>query len=400
MKPRTLPFASLFAAGVLRLAAANPSVPEAYSSLYGRLERTLDEQLKLEATAGAQATAANPGPLLCTDLLAANSNRGEILLLPETLRGVIASLDAFQHLGVDGVKFALQYPLLRPGFAHSDEYLAFYRQVVIAAHQRGIKVMPHVSVVFADTPFSPMKGIYRGLTLEQFKAEYRDMVRLIARELKPDYLDLLTEPDTHAKLTGLRELNQPEVVAAVVQNALQGWDHAGMLCGAGSGSWSSTDFARAYVKIRELDYLAIHIYPISSKFLDNARQMARIARSAGKQAFIDESWLYKTERPGGGDNVAATADVFRRDPFSFWEPLDAKFMTLMYELARHEQVTLLSFYWSSFFYGNLDYSSELDLLPYPELTRRLNQKAFAAIRSQSPNRLGEFFQTLAKRRTD
>jgi hypothetical protein len=399
MRTRTLLFASFLLVTVHGLAAGTPPVPDAYSSLYGQLERTLDEQLKLEA-AGGKAKPGNQGPLLCTDLLVANSNRGEILLLPETMRGVIASLDAFRKLGVDGVKFALQYPLLRPGFPHRDEYLAFYRQVVAEAHQRGVKVMPHVSVVFADTPFSPMKGIYRGLTLEKFKAEYRDMVRLIARELKPDYLDLLTEPDTHAKLTGIRELNQPEVIADVVQNALQGWDHTGILCGAGSGSWSSLEFARAYVKIAELDYLAIHVYPINPRFLDNARQMARIARSAGKQAFIDEAWLYKTERPGGGDNVAATADIFRQDAFSFWEPLDQKFMTLMFELARHEQVTLLSYYWSSFFYGNLDYSSELDRIPYQDLTRRVNQKAFAAIRAQTPNGLGRCFQALAQRRKD
>ena len=75
-------------------------------------------------------------------------------------------------------------------------------------------------------------------------------------------------------------------------------------------------------------------------------------------------------------------------------------MTLMFELARHEQVTLLSFYWSSFFYGNLDYSSELDRIPYQDLTRRVNQKAFAAIRAQTPNDLGRFFQALAQHRKD
>jgi hypothetical protein len=75
-------------------------------------------------------------------------------------------------------------------------------------------------------------------------------------------------------------------------------------------------------------------------------------------------------------------------------------MTLMFELARHEQVTLLSFYWSSFFYGNLDYSSELDRIPYQDLTRRVNQKAFAAIRAQTPDDLGKFFQALAQHRKD
>ncbi|MBW2410738.1 MAG: hypothetical protein JRF72_13135, partial [Deltaproteobacteria bacterium] len=314
-------------------------IPTTYAGLYNRLDRILDEQLQIEARVKTK-----PGqysPMLCTDLLVANSNRGEVLLNPQTMQAVTTCLDSFRELGVGCVKFAVQYPLLTPDFPRNEEYVAFYRQVVTEAHKRGIKLMPHVSVIFADTPFSQMKGIYRGLTLARFKSEYRLMVMRVANELKPDYLDLLTEPDTHAKLTGLRELNQPAVIADVVQNALRGWDHKGILLGAGSGSWSSTDFAQAFVAIPELDYLAIHVYPVNARFLDNARQMARIAHAAGKQCFIDESWLYKTERPGGGDNVAASANIFRRDVFSFWQPLDSKFMTLMYDLACHEQVSLL-----------------------------------------------------------
>ena len=378
----------------LGYSAENVPVPTAYRGLYNKLDRILDEQLRIEA--GTRTKPAQRGPMLCTDLLVANSNRGEALLLPQTMQGVIACLDSFRELGVECVKFAVQYPLLTSDFPRNEGYVAFYRQVVAEAHKRGLKVMPHVSVIFADTPFSPMKGIYRGLTLAKFKSEYRLMVTRVANELKPDYLDLLTEPDTHAKLTGLRELNQPAVIADVVQNALRGWDHKGILCGAGSGSWSSTDFARAFVAIPKLDYLAIHVYPVNARFLDNARQMARIAHGAGKQCCIDESWLYKTERPGGGENVAASADVFRRDAFSFWQPLDAKFMTLMYELACHERIGLLSFYWSSFLYGNLDYTPELDKIPYRDLMRRLNSVAFAAIRARAPNGLGEHLRKLAK----
>ncbi|MFA7369767.1 MAG: hypothetical protein WC334_09000, partial [Kiritimatiellales bacterium] len=229
--------------GVLLFSAAMPgggpgfaqnAVPAAYTALYSTLERSLDEQLRIESAAGTKPD--QHGPLLCTDLLVANSNRGEALLMPETMPAVVTTLRSFRELGVDCVKFALQYPLLTPDFPRNDEYLAFYRQVVDEAHKLGIKVMPHVSVIFADTPFSPFQGIYRDLTIEKFKADYRLMVMRVARELKPDYLDMLTEPDTHAKLTGLRELNTPAVIAEVVQNALQGWDHTGILCGAGSGS--------------------------------------------------------------------------------------------------------------------------------------------------------------------
>jgi hypothetical protein len=375
----------------LTAAVARAAVPARYTALYAHLERVLDDQTRLEA-------AARPGgasPLLCTDLLAANSNRGEALLAPEALRGVRVSLDAFRDLGVGCVKFALQYPLLRPGFPHRDGYLAFYRTVIAEARTRGIKTMPHVSVIFADTPYSPMTGLYEGLTLEQFTREYRDMVMLVARELKPDYLDLLTEPDTHARLTGLRALMQPDAIASVIQNALRGWDHSGTLCGAGSGTWSSTDFARAFAKIPELDFIAIHVYPVSAGFLDNARQMARIARAAGKRAIIDEAWLHKTDGQGVGEGVAASADIFRKNAFSFWEPLDRKFMTLMFELARHEQVAVLSFFWSTLLYGSLEYAPEFDRMSYQEVTSRVNRRAYAAMTAKTPGPLGQHFRSLA-----
>ncbi len=374
-------------------AADSSSVPPNYAELYNKLDRIIDEQLQIEAKVKTKQSQFSP--ILCAELLVANSNRGEELLLPQTMQAVIICLESFKELGIKCVKFAVQYPLLTSDFPRNEEYAAFYRQVIAESHKRDIKVMPHISVIFTDTPFSPMKGIYRGLTLERFKSEYRSMVMRVASELKPDYLNLLTEPDTHAKLTGLKELNQPDVVAGVVQNALRGWDHKGILCGAGSGSWSSLDFARSFVAIPELDYLTIHVYPVNTRFLDNVRQMARIANSAGKQCFIDESWLYKTDNPNISTNISADT-IFRRNVFSFWQPLDAKFMTLMYEIARNERVSLVSFFWSNLFYGSLDYAPELDYLPYRELMRRLNIQAFLSIRARTPNTLGEHLRKMAK----
>ena len=122
--------------------------------------------------------------------------------------------------------------------------------------------------------------------------------------------------------------------------------------------------------------------------------MARIANAAGKQCFIDESWLYKTDNLNNNTNVFADT-IFRRDVFSFWQPLDARFMTLVYEIARNERISLVSFFWSNLFYGSLDYTPELDYLPYQELMRRLNFVAFLSIRARTPNVLGEHFRKLA-----
>ena len=86
------------------------------------------------------------------------------------------SLDRFMSMGIRCVKFAVHYPLLRPDFPAASDYLAFYQEVVKEAHARDIKVMPHVTVLLAETPFSPFQDIFKGLDLMRFKQEYRNML--------------------------------------------------------------------------------------------------------------------------------------------------------------------------------------------------------------------------------
>lgn len=365
--------------------ASAPDVPAGYVDLYRGLDAALD---------AADSRVAGPKddwrPESSVDLLAANSNRGPALLHPQTLEAVQLSLDRFRAMGIQNVKFALQYPMLRPDFPNAADYLAFYKRVVDEAHERGMKVMPHVTVLFADTPFSPFKGIYRGLDLGRFRREYRDMVHLVVRELKPDYLGLITEPDTQARLTGLRELDQPQAVADVVRFTLTGLDRGKTLIGAGSGSWSPPAFAKALAEQTDVDFIAIHIYPITAPMLANAVQMARTARANRKLAVIDEAWLYKILKPGGGDSVAASSDVYRRDAFSFWEPLDKKFIALVLKLARTEHVSLVSFFWSGIFFGYLDYTPELERLPYRELAQRHNRVVYRNMREGTLTGTGKF----------
>ena len=367
--------------------ATAQKIPASSSGLFAGLERILDAELSRAAR-----SAAGPGPLVSLDLLAANSNRGPALLRQDTLDLVRLSLDRFKDIGVGCVKFALSYPLLRPDFPRAAEYLAFYRKVVAEAHSRGLKVMPHITVLFADTPFSLFHGIYAGLDLARFKREYRDMVHLVVRELRPDFLALLTEPDTHARLTGLRELETPLTMAEVIRFALNGLDRGKTRIGAGSGSWSSPDFARALAETTRVDFICIHVYPIVGSMLDKAREMARLARANGKQAMVDEAWLYKTLKPGEGEGVAATSEVFRLDVFSFWQPLDRKFMEVMLRMASEEGIALVSFFWSNQLFAYLDYDPMLQGATYSVTSRRHNREVYAAMKSGSLSPLGEWLR--------
>lgn len=385
-----------------RLEASNPGfdehdtdrvVPAKYARLYQGLERLLDAELSRQAR---RPESPCTKPVISVDLLAANANRGPALLLPGSIEAVQLSLDRFRELGIGSVKFAVSYPLLRPGFPRQAEYSAFYRRVVHEARQRGLKVMPHVTVLFSDTPFSPFRNLYRGLDLGRFKREYREMVHLLVRELQPDYIVLLSEPDTHARLTGLRQLNTPETLSDVIAFALAGLERGRTKIGAGSGSWSPPAFAQALAEKGNTDFISIHVYPINAPMLDHVRQMARIAHGRGKQVVIDEAWLYKELRPGGGDSVAATAGVFRRDLFSFWQPLDRKFIAVMLKLAEEECIGLVSFFWSSLFFSYLDYTPELDGLPYGELTRRHNLAVYTAMQEGLFSDVGRHLQRAAR----
>ncbi len=73
----------------------------------------------------------------CTELLAASPNRGEKILEPQVLEAVKFNLDAFVDLGVTAVSMDIKYPALNYDFPRSDEYLAFFKDVVAAVRQRG-----------------------------------------------------------------------------------------------------------------------------------------------------------------------------------------------------------------------------------------------------------------------
>ncbi len=370
-------------------------VPPKYAELYQGLEQILDAEL-------ARPPPADPGPmpLAGADLLMANCNRGPVLLHPATLEAIGPCLDRFRELGIGVVRIELHHPMLRPDFPRHVEYLEFYRRVVKLARDRGLKVMLHTTVLFSDTPFSPFKKLYRGLDLERFQQEYRSHVRIVLRQLQPDYLSLLTEPDTQARLTGLRELADPHVVAGVVNFVLRDTDRGRTLVGAGSGSWSGPAYARAFAEDTPVDFITIHVYPITGNFLSQAREIARVARAAGKQALLDEAWLFKTLRPGGSNQVGAAAEVFRLDPYAFWQPLDRKFTTLMMKLAREERIGLVSFFWSSELFAYLDYTSGLDWRRFAKLRQLHGQAAWQAIQEGRFSATGEHLRTLLRQRPD
>lgn len=355
--PLTFLFCTLLALSALspfRSALASPNVPAEYQELYSFLDTTLNS---FNSYLDSKSAGATYPVIFGAELLPANSNRGTDLFASQTLQAVSLYLDRLQRLGVKGVTFPLGYPLYTPGFPNYQEYVQFYRQVVQEVRKRGMTLSIESAVIFANTPFSKLSVHYSGLTFAKFEAEREDMIATIVHDLKPDYLNLGAEPDTEYQLTGLEELRSPDKYTDYINYVLAGLDRGNTKIGAGIGTWGNLDYVKSLAAKSTLDSIHVHVYPIYQDFLQKIFTISDIARQYGKHVVLDEAWLSKSEKPSGIGSVASSPEIFRRDAFSFWAPLDQKFLQVLVKSARIAQIDYISPFWTQYFFGYLDYSS-------------------------------------------
>ncbi|MDE3090211.1 MAG: hypothetical protein KGJ80_12585, partial [Chloroflexota bacterium] len=311
-------------------------VPPLFQSLYDELNAPLDAFDK-----SLDVFSARYPVLFGAELLPANGNRGTALLEPQVLQGVRVNLDRLQSLGVQGVTVAVSYPLLTPDFPRSAEYLAFFKSVAAEVHQRGMKLDIENGPIFPP-PFSSLPVNYAGLTFDKLKVSKRQMVVTIVNEIQPDYLNLGAEPDTEAAIFGIRELNNPQRYADLINFILQDLNRGTTKIGAGSGSWGSVEMVKSLAANTSLDFIALHVYPVTGRALQTAAAMADLAHQYNKRVILDEAWLYKSFAGDPVTSVAANSEIFRRDTYSFWAPLDQKFLSVMAKLARTKNIEYVS----------------------------------------------------------
>jgi len=170
-----------FGVCVSRVAAQNGTVvPPDYVELYSVLETSLENYNAYLASLDSEITY----PVVYgAELLPANSNRGESLLVPQTMSAVELFLDRFQQLGIQGVTVPVSYPLYTPDFPRYAEYVRFFKQVAQKVREHGMTLALESSIIFANTPFSTLRISYDDLTFEKFKSERRRMVQAIIQDL-------------------------------------------------------------------------------------------------------------------------------------------------------------------------------------------------------------------------
>ncbi len=332
--------------------------------------------------------------IIATELAFANGNIGEALLTPQIMERNKLLLDRLQAIGVKGVVLAVKYPLLDASFPRSAEYLQFFKTIVEEAHKRGIKVLTECGVIFAGTPYSPLQMDWSKYTSESLMKGMQDQLILTAREVKPDYLLMANEPTTEEMLTGLKFT--PEAWSTFLTSTAARIDRSsGILVGAGVGTWEDPSYFNQVMQVEGLDFIDLHIYPMGrdAVLLDRALSYAQQARSAGNRVTISEASLYKAAPQEMGKSAYTSyAEIYDRDVYSFWSPLDERFTQDIINLADATQMDFISFFWTRYFFAYLDYDTTPHNQSTQEINRQINQATSKAVQDGSLSTLGQWFQ--------
>lgn len=370
-------------------------VPPEYADLYALLAHKLGDA---ESYLTAYWEGVKHPVAFSTELLAANSNQGERVLTEQAWQSILFNVDRIQFLGVRAVKVAVKYPILMPAFPRSAEYLALYKKLGDELRRRDLKFLVQMTPGFKPSALSalPVEPYYATLTLERYKHEKRQMAETIIREIRPDYLTIENEPRTAQENTGLPFTVQN--FTEIVQYILDGLDRAGVLVGAGAGTWDNLAYIESLAQNTSVDYIDMHIYPVNFDFLiDKTVKIAEIAKRYNKKLVLGEAWLYKSRDADlVGPAVAAAPGLYARDVFSFWEPLDTKFVETVWKLAHYLKIDFASFFWMRYFFGYVEYNERTKNLAPAELFQLANLEA-AKNMLQNPPKLtqtGLTFQRL------
>ncbi|MFH0738865.1 MAG: hypothetical protein V2A59_03290 [Candidatus Omnitrophota bacterium] len=328
-------------------------VPQEFQDLYSELDEELN---RVDSFFNLKDNSSNFPVLFGVQLLSADVRRSDKLLEPGEYKGMLMQLERLKGLGVQLVTISIGFPgLYQPFYKRKKDYeayLDFYKRLSNEIHSRGMKLIIETQPLAAklgvgeDSP-DTLKFL-QGLKFKEYiKARSAALIK-IAKELQPDYLSIISEPDTEAMLSAqpLDDLNNSSLLVNYVVAVLRKSRIKGIKLGAGVGLWHPRyrAFVLSFAQCRRLDFIDLHVYPINLGLLGRVEESADIAIKHHKRIGISEAWLYKcrTRELGKGNN---SAELFSRDAFAFWEPLDEKFLKVITALTRINRFDFFSLFW-------------------------------------------------------
>lgn len=369
------------------------TVPANWESLYNGLEAKIRW---VDSTMTAKWDGTKYCTNYCTNLMPANSSKGPDMLtqLP-SLYVVKKHLDALDSIGINTIDLAIQYPTLVDSFPQSDEYLSYYKQVVQEIRSRGMNIIVGCQATVRDSVYGhmPVDTFYTGLNSMRYKEEKLQMLQTIIDTLQPDYLTIEMEPQTQAD-------NLPldfslDSVMNYIDYFMHGITKNNVLIGAGSGTWDDLLFIDSIAKLPDMDYIDYHIYPVNQDcFIDKVFKIDSIAKTYNKKLVIGESWLFKATDEELIDTTLSPADIFYRDAFSFWIPLDSLFFTSVIKLSHYSKTEITSLIWSNLFFAYMEHIPDYDAMWPGQIISIAYAEAGPNILSNTLSPTGELYKTL------
>ena len=347
------------------LAAQTPPVPALYQDVYS----TLTTQIAaFDATVNSGWNGSKYPYLDAPQLSTANSDQYTSLLgASYYTRTVTTQLQEMQALGANAVTIHLNFPIFyQPFYTYSgnpaqyQQFVSFYQQLFQDIRARGMKIVVEASLGLPLTgnQASVFQAYAKTLSWTDYVAGRAANALAVAQLLSPDYMTVLTESNSEASVSGQTNLNTVAGVIQLVQQVLTTLQTAGVQnvkVGAGVGTWTTNymQYVTALAAL-QMDFVDMHIYPINKTYFTNALTAADTIHAAGKEVGMSECWDWKIRDSEVGK--VGYAVIEGRDPFSFWQPIDASFLQAVVNFANYKQLAFLSPFSVHYFFAYLDYS--------------------------------------------
>jgi hypothetical protein len=332
------------------------NVPAQYKDLYTSLQTQLSSMQKV-VPSGTKSNVT-----YASQFLTANSETNADVTKPGYMNAVLMELQGQQALGIQALTLHINFPTLyAPYYSNQTDFqqvLNFYQSVASEVRGRGLKLIVETQV--AKSSSSPAQSSYvKSLSWADYQKGRALNAAAIAQYLHPDYMAVITEPDTEATASGHVEagtlagsMSLLKTILTAVQNVVG----TSVPLGAGLGTWQPgyDTFLKAYATT-SIKFLDLHVYPINRDFFQRCLNAADIARQAGKQITVSEAWLWKAR-----DNELAKMSfdqLDQRNIYAFWAPLDAQFLQELVDLANYKQFAFISPGYSNYYWAYVNSTS-------------------------------------------
>lgn len=346
------------------LVSSGQTIPTQYQEVY----TTLNTQISsFSSTVNSLWNGSRSGVVYAPQLESASSAQYTGLLATGYYSGVvIPELNELQALGATGVKVQVSFPILYAPFYGTDTSLydqmaAFYEQLAKDIKARGLQLIVESTVEnqFPGDNAAGFTAYYQTLSWTQYMAARAANAVVTADLMQPNYMSLVTEPDSEESYTGQTNVLTVSGATDLLETmlgTLKAEGITGVSYGAGTGTWmaSFSQYLQSFAAT-SIQYVDVHVYILNDNYLMDAFTAAGVAQAAGKPIAMSGIGDFKLANSEVGTLTLTQTNA--RDPFSFWQPIDTAFLQAMSDFANYEHALFISPFYDQYFFAYLNYTN-------------------------------------------